>query len=86
MIDEEFVSGLDTRQLCGHDVRRSGFWPTDRARAERFVATYGGTLAAVPVGDAAIALRWEAASGQVVTATGPTTAMAFERLTQAMTL
>ena len=76
--------GLDERVCCGQDVRRSGFWPTDRSRAETFIATYGGILSAVPVGDAAIALRWEAASGQVVTATAPTTAMAFERLTQAM--
>lgn len=75
---------MDERLLCGQDVRRSGFWPTDKARAEAFVARFGGTLAATAVGDAAIALRWEAASGQMVTATGPTTAVAFDRLTQAM--
>jgi len=77
--------GEDTRLACGHDVRRSGIWPTDRARAEAFIATYGGTLSAMPVGDAAIALRWETSAGQVVTATGPTTAIAFDRLTTAVT-
>lgn len=74
----------DVRILCGQDVRRSGFWPTDSARAEAFIARFGGTLAATTVGDAAVALRWEASSGQVVTATGPTTAAAFERLTRAL--
>lgn len=76
--------GFDERVLCGQDVRRSGFWPTDKARAEAFIARFGGTLAATAVGDAAIALRWEAVNGQVVTATAPTTADAFERLTRAM--
>lgn len=75
----------DLRLLCGHDTRRSNIWPTDRARAEAFVARFGGVLSAVPIGDAAIALAWEAESGQVVRATGPTTAIAFERLTHALT-
>lgn len=75
----------DLRLLCGHDTRRSNIWPTDRARAEAFVARFGGSLSATTVGDAAIALRWEADSGQIVTAAGPTTAIALDRLTHSLT-
>jgi len=49
---------MDARLICGQDVRRSGIWPTDESRIEAFLARYGGTLEAGPVGDAAIMLRW----------------------------
>lgn len=74
----------DARRICGYDVRQSGFWPTDESRIEGFLARYGGTLEAAPVGGAAIALQWVAASGQVVTATGLTTANALDNLCRAM--
>lgn len=49
---------MDARLICGQDVRRSGIWPTDESRIEAFLARFGGTLEAGPVGDAAVMLRW----------------------------
>ncbi len=49
---------MDARLICGQDVRRSGLWPTDESRIEAFLARFGGTLEAGPVGDAAVMLRW----------------------------
>ncbi len=48
---------MDARLICGQDVRRSGLWPTDESRIEAFLARFGGTLEAGPVGGAAVMLR-----------------------------
>jgi hypothetical protein len=74
----------DARVICGYDVRRTGFWPTDSARADAFMAQYGGTLSAMPIGNVAIALQWESEDGELVTATGATVAIAFEQLRAAL--
>ena len=66
--------------LCGHDVRRGGLWPTDEARVDAFVAKYGGVLAAMPVGNVAIALQWHSEDGRIIHATASTIADAFDKL------
>lgn len=65
--------------MCGQDVRRSGIWPTDESRIEAFLARYGGTLEAGPVGDAAIMLRWTEGDRSIC-ATGVTAREALQRL------
>jgi len=72
--------GRDVRMLCGTDMRRSGMGPEDAARAESFVARYGGTLYAGPVGDAAVSVTWDAESGQRVMVTGETFGEALGKL------
>ena len=71
---------MDARMLCGHDVRQTGMWPADEARVEAFVARYGGMLCAMPVGNVAIALEWQAEDGRVVRATAASVADAFVKL------
>lgn len=78
------IVGIDARQMCGHDMRRSGLWPTDRARVEAFVQRYGGMLSAYPVGDVAIALQWEGDDGETHTATAHNMAEAFHKLRHQM--
>lgn len=71
---------MDARVMCGHDVRRSGVWPSDSARMDAFVSRNGGTLTAYPVGNVAIALQWDTKEGETRTTTGSTIADAFARL------
>lgn len=70
---------MDARVICGQDVRRSGFWPTDESRIEAFIARFGGTLEAAPVGDAAVMLRWSDGE-QTHTVTGITAREALRKL------
>ena len=70
---------MDARLICGQDVRRSGFWPTDEARIEAFLARFGGSLEAGPVGDAAIMLRWTH-DGKTSVTTGVTARDALQKL------
>jgi hypothetical protein len=70
----------DQRILCGSDVRRTNWGPEDEARAEGFVARYGGSLSVLPVGDAAISVTWATREGPNVTATGATFNEAFQTL------
>lgn len=72
----------DARRVCGYDVRQSGIGPIDESRLEAFLARYGGTLSCAFVGNAAMALQWVTASGQVITTTGLTTGVALEHLTR----
>lgn len=65
--------------MCGQDIRRSGLWPTDESRIEAFLARYGGTLEAGPVGDAAVMLRWTSGD-RAVCATGVTAQDALTKL------
>lgn len=69
----------DARQICGQDVRRTGFWPTDEARIEAFLARYGGMIEAGPVGDAAVMLRWTYGPTMICT-TGVTAGDALRKL------
>ena len=71
---------MDARLICGQDVRRSGLWPTDAARAEAFVAQHGGVLSAYAVGNIAVTLEWQSDRGQTRSATAPSVAEAFDRL------
>lgn len=75
------MHGLDARQMCGEDVRRYGFWPSDEARAEGLVARYGGMLTAMPIHDVAVCLRWEPDTGEAIQVTAPSVQEALERLT-----
>jgi hypothetical protein len=70
---------MDARLICGQDVRRSGFWPTDEARIEAFIQRFGGVLEAAPVGDAAVMLRWTQ-DEKVRVATGITAREALRKL------
>jgi len=72
--------GHDTRLVCGTDVRRFGYGPEDAARAEGFVARYGGLLSVAPVGGAAVSVTWETGTGQAVSGTGLTFADALRDL------
>jgi hypothetical protein len=76
--------GVDARVLCGQDVRRSAMWPTDSARADAFIAEYGGTLSVMPVGNVAIALQWENEIGELRTITAASVSEGFHKLRQSM--
>ena len=70
----------DHRIICGTDVRRTAWGAEDESRAEGFVARYGGLISVLPVGDAAVSVTWETASGPSVTATGATFGEALRTL------
>lgn len=70
----------DARIICGADIRRTQWGPEDTARVEGFVARYGGSVSIATVGDAAVAVTWDAAPGPSVTATGSTFGEAFHAL------
>lgn len=74
----------DLRILCGMDVRRTGLWPDDEARAEMLARRYGGTITTYPVGLAAVCFEWRH-DDQVVTVTGSTAADALGQLASRMT-
>ena len=75
------MTEMDARLLCGQDVRRYGFWPTDTARAEGLVAQYGGMITAMPVDGVAVSMRWEPDDGEPITVTACSVPDALERLT-----
>lgn len=70
---------MDARLICGQDVRQSGIWPADESRIEAFIARFGGTLEAAPVGDVAVMLRWTDGDRIKVT-TGMTAGEALRKL------
>ena len=78
------IHGLDARVLCGQDIRQSGMWPTDSARADAFVAEFGGTLSVMPVGSVAIAIQWEGNNGESRTVTAASASEAFKKLRRIM--
>lgn len=75
---------MDARQMCGHDVRRSGIWPTDSARLEAFIQQHGGTVEASPIGNVGVMLRWCAELGNGVVVTGQTTQDAIVKLRESV--
>jgi len=70
----------EARRICGQDIRQSGFWPSDTARVEAFIARHGGTLEAAPVGNVAIMLRWQTPDGRTHDVTGVTAREALSKL------
>lgn len=76
---------MDTRRVCGMDVRRLGVDPEDVARAEMVIARFGGEVLFRPVGSAAVAAEWHGRGGQVVVGVGATAEAALGRLTRTMT-
>ncbi len=76
--------GLDARQMCGHDIRSYGVWPSDSSRLEAFIGQYGGSGEAYPVGNVGIGLRWTDGE-RVVTHSGPTFTEALQRLQAGLT-
>ena len=73
--------GTDARVMCGMDVRSQVPSPTDDARADGFVAQYGGQLAIYPVGGVAIGLDWTPPDGEpTVHIAAPSVGEALSRL------
>lgn len=73
---------MDARRLCGTDVRRSGVWPDDSARADGLAQRHGGTIAIYPVSTWMMAAEWRSTDGQVVTGYGETAADAMQQLSE----